>query len=298
MSFSFGVLMLQDRPVPELLDWAHRFEQAGVDSVWVADHLAYPQNPSRQWYDAWALLGAIAHGTTRIRLGPLVSTFVLHSPAQLARRAVTLDALSAGRLDLGVGAGGAPIDRSASGIPDRNYRELMARFTDGLGQLGTLLRGGAIPLKPLPAVAGREVPPTFALETPPVQRPRPPIVIGGQGPTTIDRAAKYADRWNTFAVGTDREVLDTLQRNLELLRERCQAHGRDPSAVTPSLLLDFAPRLRPGSAKELADVAAWAHQLGFDEVIAYAWIDDVLERPAEELLTFATDHLPAMRSGS
>jgi alkanesulfonate monooxygenase SsuD/methylene tetrahydromethanopterin reductase-like flavin-dependent oxidoreductase (luciferase family) len=288
--------MLQDRPVAELLDWAVRFEQAGIDSVWVADHLAYPQDPSRQWYDGWALLAAIAHSTTTVRIGPLVSTFVLHPPAQLARLAVTLDALSAGRLDLGVGAGGAPIDRSAMGISDRNYRELMRRFADGLEQLDTLLRGGAIPLHPLPPVAGREVPATFALATPSVQRPRPPIVIGGQGPTTIDLAARYADKWNTFALGTDREVLHTLQQNLELLHARCEAHGRTPTAVTPSLLLDFAPKLRPGSAAALADVVAWAQELGFREVIAYAWIDGVLDRPTEDLLTFATDHLSALRT--
>src|SRR3954470_9502254 len=108
--------MLQDRPVPDLLQWARRFEAAGVDSIWVADHVAHSMEPGREWYDGWTLLGALATSTERVRLGPLVSQFVLHSPLALARVAVTVDALSDGRLDLGVGGGGAPVERSTAGV--------------------------------------------------------------------------------------------------------------------------------------------------------------------------------------
>src|SRR4051812_35204935 len=117
-------MMLQDRPATEWLRWGERYEQSGVDSLWVADHVAAAPRPDHEWYDGWALLSALAVRTDRCRIGPLVAQFVSHSPLELARLAVTVDTLSQGRLDLGLGYGGAPIERSVAGTPDATPTEL------------------------------------------------------------------------------------------------------------------------------------------------------------------------------
>jgi alkanesulfonate monooxygenase SsuD/methylene tetrahydromethanopterin reductase-like flavin-dependent oxidoreductase (luciferase family) len=103
MFTAFGVLLVQDRPSAEVLGWAARFEEAGVDSLWVPDHLANPSDVNSFWLDGWTVLAAIAERTDRCRIGTLVSNFVLHPPLRMARLIATLDAISGGRLEIGLG---------------------------------------------------------------------------------------------------------------------------------------------------------------------------------------------------
>ena len=295
---TFGVFLGQDRPVGDVLGWAARFDEAGVDSLWVADHLANPFDADGPWYEGWTLLGALATATQRCRLGPLVSTFVLHPPLHLARLAATVDALSDGRLDLGLGLGGAAVCRAASGVSD-DGPGLAGRFERGLVALLGIFAGVPLPLPSVPPIAGRGQPAVLRWTTPTVQSPRPPIVVGGQGPRVIDSAARHADRWNLwnpFRPGSSPDPDTALGDILERFDERCAAVGR-PGRVPRSILLDFHEGLRPRDRAELTDLVGRLFALGFDECIAVSWMDWLdggLGRPVEELLAFVAEDLPTL----
>ncbi len=295
---TFGVFLGQDRPVGDILTWAERFDEIGADSLWVADHLANPFDADGPWYDGWTLLGALAGRTRRARLGPLVSTFVFHPPLHLARLAATVDALSDGRLDLGLGLGGAPVCRAAAGVLD-DGPGLADRFEQGVEELLGIFGGAPLPLPRVPSVAGRGQPDDVRWNTPMVQSSRPPIVIGGQGPRALEVAARRGDRWNLwnpFTAGASGD-LDTAVRDiLERFDERCAAVGRT-ERVPRSILLDFHPALRPAGRSELADLVGRLFGLGFDECIAVSWMDWVeggFERSVDELASFVDEDLPAL----
>jgi alkanesulfonate monooxygenase SsuD/methylene tetrahydromethanopterin reductase-like flavin-dependent oxidoreductase (luciferase family) len=296
---SFGVLLAQDHPVAELLDWAQRFDDAGADSVWVADHLANPFEVNSRWFDGWTVLAAMASTTSTCRIGPLVSNFVLHSPLQMARLATTLDAISNGRLDLGLGMGGASVCRSASSVFD-DRPALADRFEDGLDSLIKILDDVPLPLAEVPMTGGRRTPESVRLSTPCVQVPRPPIVVGGQGRRVIDVAARCADRWNLYyppGVETAADLDDALRRTVDRFEERCVVHGRS-GAVGRSIVFDFVPGLEPANRQELSDLVVRMSELGFDECIATGWPPSGgPDRAIEELLAFVTEDLPALRSG-
>jgi len=296
MAMRFGVMLLQERPVAEVLHWATRFDEAGADSVWVADHLALPQDPDHAWYDGWGLLAAMASATNRCRIGPLVTTYQYHSSLAMARHVATVDALSGGRLDLGVGIGGAPLDRAFGGVADRSFAELSARLDRGLTETLALLAGTRVPVAPVPALGARTGPTDLSFTTPFPQSPRVPIVVGGSSPRSLDVAARHADRWNTYGArpGGD-DAFEALRRTSGELDERCASFGRDPSEITRSVLLDFNPQLSARTAPELADLVGRLHAAGFDECIAYAWADDHLPRSVDELVSFVVDELPALR---
>ena len=225
---SFGVLLAQNRPVAELLDWGRRFDEAGVDSLWIADHLAEPFDPNSLWFDGWTVLAAIAMSTTSCRIGPLVSNFVLQPPLRMARLTVTLDAISSGRLALALGMGGSPVCSSASSVFEP-FPALADRFENGLDSLIRILDDVPLPLAPVPMPAGHRSPESVRLSTPCVQIPRPPIVVGGQGPRMIDIAARVGDRWNFYrppGVDSADDLDDALRRIIERFEERCAVHGR------------------------------------------------------------------------
>ena len=101
----FGLMTLQAAPYLALADRWRRIEAMGFDSIWIADH-STSQYPTLIAYEAWSLLGALASVTSRVRFGPLVTSPTFRPPAMLAMQAVTIDHLSSGRLELGLGAGG------------------------------------------------------------------------------------------------------------------------------------------------------------------------------------------------
>ena len=98
-------LLIPDVGWQELLARARRLEELGVATVWVDDHVLNPAHPQRPWLDAWSVLPALAASTSRVRIGPLVANGVLRSPVMLARHALSVDHISGGRLELGLGSG-------------------------------------------------------------------------------------------------------------------------------------------------------------------------------------------------
>lgn len=237
----FGVITLQNVPWKrEVERWKH-IESLGFDSAWLADHFVDPTRPSSPWFEAWTLLAALATHTTRIRMGTLVTCTAWRNPAFLARQALTVDHLSNGRLELGLGAGArGAIDPSyaMTGTDDWAPQERVDRFREVVEIVDQLLSN------PVSSYEGRyyELKDT-AMSPAPVQKPRPPLTIGALGPEMLKITARYADTWNSFGgMGLSaEEMLEATRERNAFLDEYCAKIGRDPGTLRRSLLLYDAP---------------------------------------------------------
>jgi alkanesulfonate monooxygenase SsuD/methylene tetrahydromethanopterin reductase-like flavin-dependent oxidoreductase (luciferase family) len=179
-------------PWPEYLDLARRAESAGYDSIWVGDHLVYdlPDGSTRGPYEAWTTLAAIAAATERVEIGPLVASTGFHAPAMLAKQAATVDAISQGRLILGLGAGWNRGEFDAFGFP---YDRRVSRFEEALAIIAPLLREGRT---------------TFhgqfydvddcVLDPRPVREGGPPIMLGSNSPRMLSIGLPVVDSWNVW----------------------------------------------------------------------------------------------------
>ena len=142
----FGIMVLQNLPYPEMVEHCQHLESLGVDSVWIGDHFVDPYVPAGYWFEAWTLLAALAAVTRRIRLGTLVASITLRNPALLARQAMTIDHISNGRLELGIGAGRAPLDHSMTSIPNWETPERARRFRECVEIVDQMLRNPRPPI--------------------------------------------------------------------------------------------------------------------------------------------------------
>jgi alkanesulfonate monooxygenase SsuD/methylene tetrahydromethanopterin reductase-like flavin-dependent oxidoreductase (luciferase family) len=202
--------------------------------------------PTVPSFEAWTTATALAAATERIRIGHLVLANGLRHPAVLAKMAVTLDHVSGGRLDLGLGSGSWAPDFEKYGIPFPGPAERAGRLDEALTVLRLLFA------EPAPSFDGRWYRLDGAPSLPrPVQRPHPPIHVGGAGERrTLPVVARHADVWNcpTYA-------LADLVRKLDVLRAECARIGRDPAAIEVSeeAVLALAPtRDRVDAVRALA----------------------------------------------
>jgi alkanesulfonate monooxygenase SsuD/methylene tetrahydromethanopterin reductase-like flavin-dependent oxidoreductase (luciferase family) len=126
----FGIFRPQLYPWPRMKQEADKIETLGFDSLWIADHFVSPYSTTADWFECWALLGALAASTERIRLGTGVTHVVYRNPAILARSALTVDHISNGRLDFGMGVGGGgDYNFAMTGTPAQSTRERVDRWT-------------------------------------------------------------------------------------------------------------------------------------------------------------------------
>lgn len=189
----FGIAFLPDTPWDEFVRRFQYIEELGFDIVGFGDHFAHFFFPNRIWFEAWTLLSAIATQTSKIRIGTLVTPFAWRNPAFLARQALTVDHISNGRLELGLGSG-VRSDRSyeMTGIPNWGPRERVARLREYVEIVDRLLSNKVTNYE------GRYYKIKEAEMSPrPVQKPRPPITIAAEGPGMLKLAARYADTWTT-----------------------------------------------------------------------------------------------------
>jgi probable F420-dependent oxidoreductase len=179
-------------PWPEYVDLARRAESVGFDSIWVGDHLVYdlPDGATRGPYEAWTTLAAIAAVTERVELGPLVASASFHAPAMLAKLAATVDAISQGRLILGLGAGWNRREFDAFGFP---YDRRVSRFEEALAIIAPLLRDGRT------TYHGQfyDVD-DCVLDPRPVREGGPPIMVGSNSPRMLRIALPVVDSWNVW----------------------------------------------------------------------------------------------------
>jgi alkanesulfonate monooxygenase SsuD/methylene tetrahydromethanopterin reductase-like flavin-dependent oxidoreductase (luciferase family) len=239
----FGLDVAQQRmPWDELVRRVHLAEGLGFDGVWGFDHLQpmYGDGPG-ETFEGVTTLAALAGVTTRVRLGLLVTGVTYRHPSVFAAEALTIDHASHGRLELSLGAAWFEKEHRELGIPFPSTPERFALLEDALEILTRLFSGDVVQYD------GRVVSLRDAqLRPPPVQRPHPPIWIGGTGPRrTLPLVARYADAWHAF--GTPNSLRDTSARIDELAIEA----GRDPSDIlrAGSLSLDDIDTARQHAAK-------------------------------------------------
>jgi len=251
-SISYGVYAIPQVPPYEgVRAIAQRAEQVGFDSIWVADETPMAW-PGLIELEAWSLLAALARDTSRIRLGTLVSPPVLRHPLLTAMSVSTLDQLSGGRVTLGMGVGGVPADLEGVGQGGTPLAELVDRLDEQLDTIDRLLRGETV------TRTEGFYPTKDAVVPPPIQAPRPPILVAAHGKRSLRVAARHADTWNTVAG-------ETTARNVELLDEACAAVGRDPATIRRSVL-----SWRDGAFDTAAALDDWLgryRELGFTEFL-------------------------------
>jgi alkanesulfonate monooxygenase SsuD/methylene tetrahydromethanopterin reductase-like flavin-dependent oxidoreductase (luciferase family) len=207
-----------------------------IEHAWLFDHLMPigGGDPDGPIFEGWTLLSALAAQTERLRLGLLVTSNRFRPPAMLAKIAATVDVVSGGRLDFGIGAGsrpsypGARREYAAHGLPFHDYAHSVA----SLAEACTVIRRLWTAEQPFD-FAGEHVALTGASGNPkPLQRPHPPIVIGGRAAPLLRVVAEHADVWNI--PGGD--LADAVERSA-LLDRCCAAIGRDPATITRSMHL-------------------------------------------------------------
>lgn len=289
----FGVITLQNVPWEQEANRWRRIEELGFDSVWVADHFVDYTRPSSPWFEAWTLLAALASQTSRIRVGTLVSNVFWRNPAFLARQALTVDHISNGRLELGIGAGvSADVDPtySMTGLKYWGAGERVARFKENVEILDRLLRNEVTTYRGQ-YYSLEET----AMNPQPLQKPRPPITIGALGPKMLRIAAQYADTWNTFG-GMElgpAETLEKVSRDNELLDAYCEEIDRNPDSLRRSLLAFGKEAWEIYDSEEnFGDLVAKYRETGITEFIAYyPWTEEHL-RVFEHV---ATEVIPGLR---
>lgn len=228
------------------------------ESGWTFDHF-YPifSDSTGPCMEGWVTLTALAQATKRLRVGVLVTGVVYRHPAVLANMAATVDIVSNGRLELGLGAGWNEEECGAYGIELGSLKERFDRFDEGLEVITRLLANETSDFE------GRYYTLTNArCEPKPVQRPYPPICIGGTGEKrTLRSTAKYAQHWN-YPGGS----VDDFKQKLDVLRGHCEAIGRDPAELT------ISTHLRLGTDGDIPAVVKQAEEYvgaGLDLGIVY-----------------------------
>ncbi len=180
----FGILSFATAPYADLVRLWRTAEELGFDTAWIADDLLQRGFAD---FEAWTLLGALARETSRLRVGPLVASVVHRHPAFLAAQAVTLDHVSGGRAEVGLGAGGPPNNYAALGLEPWSAKERLDRLAEQLAVLDPLLRGELL------ACEGQSYRSTVTEVPAPVQLPRPPLTVAAHGDRGLRLTARYAD---------------------------------------------------------------------------------------------------------
>jgi alkanesulfonate monooxygenase SsuD/methylene tetrahydromethanopterin reductase-like flavin-dependent oxidoreductase (luciferase family) len=210
-------------PFGELIAMAHAAEQVGLDSIWLGDHLLYDlPNGARGPHEVWTSLAALAAVTERVQLGPLVASTSFHAPAMLAKQAATVDAISKGRLVLGLGAGWNRREYTAFGFP---FDRRVSRFEEAFTIVRSLLRDGRVDLD-----GEFHRVEDCVLHPPPVTPGGPPLMVGSIGPRMLSITLPHVDMWNVWwsDYGNTPEGFGLVKARVD---EAAAAAGRAPGEV-------------------------------------------------------------------
>lgn len=225
MEIGFGAPVSGAWAAPkDLASFSARAEEAGYASLWTFQRLLVPEGSNmdavyQSVLDPMVALGFAAAGTSRIRLGVALINMPFISPGYLAKQATTVDVLSSGRLDLGLGIGWMPEEFALTGASmsrrgaraEEYLQVLRALWAEGISRFD----GEFYTVPP-----GRQ-------EPKPVQRPGPPVILGGMSRAAMERAGRAADGWMT----SSRADLSRVSENIKVVRTAAAEAGRDPDAI-------------------------------------------------------------------
>ena len=293
----FGVCLPQygrEVSLDELRAVASDAESLGFGSVWVSDHVVTPEHLQKNigpvFFDAFVVLSHVSALTGRVRLGTTVMVAPYRNPLVAAKMIATLDSLSGGRVILGIGAGGAPDEFAALGVPESQRGIRTDEYLSAMIELWSSDPSSFL---------GRHVSFEGVRFAPkPTQKPHPPIWVGGRSDAALRRAVRFGQAWHPTQM-----PLDALRERMERLAEFSAKAGRDTPPVTTihqsvSFESESSPmterRLGRGSPAQVAyDMAAYA-EMGIPAVVCnFRGVDTDTVRRAME--TFARQVMPQVR---
>jgi F420-dependent oxidoreductase-like protein len=259
----FGLKLSQYATIDELRAIWRIADESGFDHCWNMDHFATigDDDGTGDIFEAWTQLAAMAALTTRTRIGCSVTGNTYRHPAVLAKMAVTVDHLSAGRLEFGIGSAWAEREHTMLGLPFGTVRDRADRLAEALQIIRSLWT------EPTTTFDGKHYQLTNAVAEPkPVQRPYPPIWIGGSGrKRTLRMAAEHADVWN--AAGATPEEFADLSGVLD---QHCADIGRDPAQIRRSVQVRV-----PDAVEDLLPVVEGLVKAGVTEPVLIVSTDPV-----------------------
>ncbi len=241
------------------MELARDAEALGYDSLWAFDHFhTVPQGMEQVTFEAFALVTALATETSRVRIGPLVACTGFRAASLTAKIAGTIDVISGGRLDLGLGAGWYEAEWRAYGFEFPRLAERLAILGDQLEVIRRMLEPGRATFE------GEYARVLGAINEPKgLQKPRIPIVVGGNGRNVTFRyAARFADELNLVYLGPA-EVAGLLP----VIRQRCEEEDRDPASLDVSLYLRDTDVREAGAAR--VDLIGQLRELGLARIMAF-----------------------------
>lgn len=255
--------------------WQQADTNPVFDHAWLFDHYApIHSDVSGPCLEGWTTLAALAAETNRIRLGLMVTGNTYRHPAVLASIAATADVISNGRVDIGIGAGWNEYEHESMGIPLYKPGERIRRLDESCQILKQLFT------QELTTFDGRYYQLKDARREPkPVQKPHPPLVIGGSGEQlTLRVVAKHADVWN-FVAGP----IDMFQHKLDVLKGHCDAVGRnfDEIVFSTQVRVDYDDL---ASARERTQTFIDAGATHFVYTLSYPYPEDIVARLADEVV--------------
>jgi F420-dependent oxidoreductase-like protein len=241
------------------LELARHAEELGFESEWVFDHFHTVPDPLDEiTFESFTTLTAMAMVTSRVRLGHMVICTGFRNPAVVAKLASTLDVVSGGRFEIGIGGGWKEDEWLAYGYGFPPIGDRLGALRDGLEVITRMLAPGHATYE------GKYASVKDAINVPKgIQKPRPPIVVGGNGPdVTFRLAARFADELNMVYIGTQR-----VEELIPIARQRCEEIGRDPATLRLSLYCADEDAKMPGQQR--VDFIGRCAQIGLDRLCAF-----------------------------
>lgn len=278
---TFGILSFSGAPYERLLDEWRWLEQLGFDSAWIPDGWS---DDGFYGFETWTLLAALARTTSRLKIGSLITTVMPRHPSLLAASVMSVDHLSGGRVELGLGVGDQATDCDVFGLPRWAPGERVSRLEEQLRLLDQLLKGEQVTYE------GKYYSVRGAKLTDPAQTPRPPLLVAAEGPRSLRLAARYADGWvtiggqpeNPWAGGTgerlsEGQALAATRERVERLERYRQESGK---GEIRRMVLAYRRAVDPLSSLDAFDEFVGSYEeVGFDEFIFY-WppLESIRER--------------------
>jgi F420-dependent oxidoreductase-like protein len=257
---------------------AREADALGFESIWLFDHFhTFPDPTDEITFESFSSLSALAAVTSRVRLGHMVVCAAFRNPALVAKTISTMDVISGGRMELGIGAGWKRDEFVAYGYPFPETSERLGRLADDLEVISRMLAPGRTVRA---TYRGRYASVDDAINVPKPLQARLPIVIGGNGPNVTWRlAARFADE-----VNLDKMTPADVEQALPVIRSRCEEIGRDPATLRVSVNISRHDKVSPGA--ERIERLARYRELGVARTVEFL---PASARDPEALAVYADD---------